>query len=270
VDAPQTATVPLRFTDFPNAAALRAEADRNGEGELTAWRQAIARLGEDGNVAALFPFWQDGELPATAAAVGAEWTEGRWPQKQALDFHSPSDRLRFHIAGALPALTLLARVRVDALTNDYNALLLPTHYTKGSLHWILERGGELRLTMLGEPRAPISSHGWDGPVSAPAVSSMDLGRWICLATTYDSATGEVIHYCDGREAGRGQFARHLPAQLGDVEFGNWGADGSSPDNAWTRHQRPNQRQRHFTGRLDFLTIIRRVLTAEELRPLMQP
>ncbi len=270
VEGPRVSAIPLRADDFPSAAAFQAAAAESGAGEFDLWKQAVESLGRDAAVAALFAFWKEDDLPFGAAMVGAERAEGRWPEKSALDLHGPRDRLRFNVADELPSLTLLARVRVEALANDYNALLLPSHYTAGSLHWILERGGELRLTMLADPTRPLDSGGWDGPVSAPALTGMDLGRWITLATTYDSGTGLVIHYCDGREAGRGTFARRLPARLGDVDFGNWGADGSSPDNEWIRHQPPHQKRRHFTGRLDFLTVVRRVLTADELLPLMQP
>ena len=270
VEGPRVSAVPLRIDDFPSAAAFDEAAARSGAGEFDQWRRSVDRLGRDPAVAALFAFWNEDDLPFAAAVVRAEWAAGRWPEKSALGFHGPRDRLRFRVEEGLPSLTLLARVRVEALANDYNALVLPSHYTAGSLHWILERGGELRLTMLADPARPLHSGGWDGPVSAPALTPMDLGRWITLATTYDSVTGRVIHYCDGREAGRGMFARRLPAQLGDVEFGNWGADGVDADNEWIRHQPPNQKKRHFTGRLDFLTVVRRVLTAEELLPLMQP
>jgi hypothetical protein len=93
---------------------------------------------------------------------------------------------------------------------------------------------------------------------------MDFGRWLFLATTYDASNGTVTHYRDGQEVGRSQFRKHLPAMLGSVEFGNWGADGTQPDNAWVKSQPQNQVTRNFVGRIDELVILSRVMPAEEI------
>ena len=167
------------------------------------------------------------------------------------------------------AITLLAWVRVDSLPNDYNSLLLPTHYAAGSLHWTIERGGELRLTLRNTLEQTNSPHNWDGPVSGLAVSNMDFGRWLFLATTYDSATGEVTHYRDGQPCGSAKFPHRIPAVVGPVEFGNWGADETSPDSLWTKHQPASMRVRNFVGRLDELTILDRAMPAEEIARLYQ-
>ena len=134
---------------------------------------------------------------------------------------------------------------------------------------MLERGGELRLTMVNNPARTLFQDGWDGPVSGPAVSNMDFGRWLFLATTYDAITGTVTHYRDGQQIGQGKFAHRLGAVLGPVEFGNWGADGTTPDNEWTRAQLPNQRTRNFVGRLDELSILARVLPPAEIARLYE-
>jgi hypothetical protein len=270
VDSPQPAAIPFSVQGFPKTETLEAVAAAEADSRYAAWQESIRLLANDPSTACIFPFWKEDELPLNAAVAGVKWSEGRWETKAALEFHSRSARLKFQVPEALPALTLLACVRVDALSNDYNSLLLPTRYSAGSLHWTLERGGELRLTMLTNPIEPLTTGRWDGPVSALAVTSMDLGRWISLATTYEAATGQVVHYRDGQEVGQGVFSRKLLAKLGDVEFGNWGADGTHPDNAWISQQLRHQRQRNFTGRLDFLTVVRRVLSKPELRALMLP
>lgn len=273
--------VPLRAGDFPSGEELARRAAEDSRLRFDAWRAAAAALAQDPDALAGFNFdgepeWQravTSRLPSATAEdhgtlVGAAWTSGRWPGKQAVEFRSRGDRLRFTVPGAHAALTLMAWVRVDSLPNDYNSLLLPTEYSAGSLHWTIERGGEMRLTMLNDPQAPLSSGGWDGPVSGPAISSMDFGRWIFLATTYDSASGVVTHYCDGHPAGSGVFQHRHPAVLGPVEFGNWGADsGSSPTSQWWRDQPASIRVRNFVGRLDSLHILRRALSAAEIAAL---
>ena len=273
--------VPLRAADFPSGEELAHRAAEDSRLRFNAWREAAATLAQDPDALAGYTFdgepeWQrkvTSRLPGAPAEssgtlVGAAWTGGRWPGKQAVEFRSRGDRLRFAVPGAHAALTLMAWVRVDSLPNDYNSLLLPTEYSAGSLHWTIERGGEMRLTMLNDPKAPLTREGWDGPVSGPAISSMDFGRWIFLVTTYDSTSGTVTHYCDGYPVGTGVFQHRRPAVLGQVEFGNWGADsGSSPTSQWWSDQPASIRVRNFVGRLDSLHILRRALTAGEIAAL---
>ena len=274
--------IPARPADFPNGEALAISADAAGRERSKEWKTAMTALAAD--PATLLSYTFDDEVESSrsvsnrgaqavaeshGALVGAGWTGGRWPGKRALEFRSLGDRLRFTVPGAHREITLMAWVRVDSLPNDYNALLMPTHYQPGSLHWTLERGGELRLTLRNTDTQQNGNRFWDGPVSGPAVSNMDFGRWLFLATTYDSATGLVTHYRDGQPSGSARFPHRLPAVLGPVEFGNWGADPASPDAAWKKSELPNQRIRNFVGRLDELTVLDRALPAEEIARLYQ-
>jgi hypothetical protein len=274
--------IPVRPADFPNGEELARHADAEGRARAKEWQAATTRLAADPATLLSYTFDNETQWSRTVknrasrateeshgALVGAGWTGGRWPTKRALEFRSLADRLRFTIPERRDKLTLMAWVRVDSLPNDYNSLLLPSRYVPGSLHWMLERGGELRLTMVNNPARTLSQDGWDGPVSGPAVSNMDFGRWLFLATTYDAVTGTVTHYRDGQRIGQGKFTHRLGAVLGPVEFGNWGADGTSPDTAWTRSQESYQRTRNFVGRLDELSILARVLPAEEIARLYE-
>ena len=274
--------IPMRPADFPNGEELARSADAAGRVRSREWKAAMDTLAADPATLLSYTFDEDVESSRSVlncaaqavteshgALVGAGWSGGRWPGKRALEFRSLGDRLRFTLPGAHRAITLMAWVRVDSLPNDYNSLLMPSHYQAGSLHWTLERGGELRLTLRNTDTQRNRHEDWDGPVSGLAVSNMDFGRWLLLATTYDSATGLVTHYRDGQPCGSGRFAHHLPAVLGPVEFGNWGADPASPDTAWKKGERPSLRQRNFVGRLDELTIVERVLPAEEIAALYE-
>ena len=269
--------IPARPADFPNGEELARSADAAGRVRSKEWKATMSALAADPATLLSYPLDGDTESERSVmnraaqavteshgALVGAGWTGGRWPGKRALEFRSLGDRLRFNLPGAHEALTLMAWVRVDSLPNDYNSLLMPTRYAIGSLHWTIERGGEIRLTLRNTDRTGNRNEDWDGPVSGPAVSDMDFGRWLFLATTYDAKTGIVSHYRDGRPIGRGRFAHRLPAVLGPVEFGNWGASASSTDTEWIDRQLRNQRTRNFVGRLDELTILARVLSPEEI------
>ncbi len=76
------------------------------------WRAASSRLDEDPSLLVHFDFEQadpsDWRLPNTsklkgaapdATIVGCQWTEGRWPDKRALEFRNVSDRVRLSVAG---------------------------------------------------------------------------------------------------------------------------------------------------------------------------
>jgi hypothetical protein len=267
---------------FPNGEELAHRTDAAGRARLATWRQATERLRKDPALVVGYSFDQEQEwgrsvknhLPGASAdsngaLVGAGWVTGRWPGKQAIEFRSLGDRLRFQVPGAFPELTVMAWMRVDSLPNDYNALLMPSRYQKGALHWSLERGGELRLTMRNHSAKMMEAGGWDGPVSGAAVSNMDFGRWLFLATTYAAESGQVVHYVDGRPVGTGTFEHRLPAILGAMEFGNWGADDTLAENRWIRQQQPNLRLRNFVGRLDELNIFSRVLAPAEILSVFQ-
>ena len=277
VEGAELRDIPVRPTDFPNGEELARRSDSAGRDRFSRWKDDIARLAAEPDTLLCYTFDDEPEWSreltnratqkvseSHGAIVGAGWAGGRWPGKRALEFRSLGDRLRFTVPGSHRALTLVAWVRVDSLPNDYNSLLLPTRYSAGSLHWTLERGGELRFTMRTAGGADKSLGGWNGPVSGPVVSNMDFGRWLFLATTYDAAGGSVTHYRDGQEVGRGQFTKQVPAVLGSMEFGNWGADGTKPDNQWTKLQDVRHVTRNFVGRLDELVILDRVMPAEEI------
>jgi hypothetical protein len=277
VEGSELRDIPPRPTDFPDGEELAKRADSAERDRFSQWKTDIASLSAEQQTLLCYTFegeeeWSRGvsnhaHQPAAdshGAIVGAGWTGGRWPGKRALEFRSLGDRLRFTVPGSHSALTLMAWVRVDSLPNDYNSLLLPSQYKAGSLHWTLERGGELRLTMCNTDTPGYGANSWSGPVSGPAVSNMDFGRWLFLTTTYDATTGIVVHYRDGNEVGRSRFKRPVPAVLGIVEFGNWGVDATKPRNEWVNKQAPGLQTRNFVGRLDELVILDRVMPPEEI------
>ena len=66
--------------------------------------------------------------------VGCEWATGRWPDKRALEFKRPGDRVRIDVPGEFDALTVAAWVRVDALPARHQALVLTHGHQVGHLH----------------------------------------------------------------------------------------------------------------------------------------
>ena len=196
--------------------------------------------------------------------VGTAWTRGRWPGKRALEFSGRSDRILFQLDRPAAAATYLAWIRFDSLSNAYNFLLMPDWQSEYSLQWMVTGQGELRLALSNGKGDPSTTAGWDGPVKCPAVSNLDLGRWIFLASTYDSSTGTVVHYRDGRAIGSGTFPSRLPVKFGAYSFGNW--DAGARD---VSRKQSKDRYRNFNGRLDELAILSRALSAEEIARLHQ-
>lgn len=274
--------VPIRRGDFPDGENFSKRALADSVQRQANWNEAVHDLAKDPTALVVFHFdeeneWKravtnlvkDAPVESHATIVGAGWTAGRWKGKNGLEFRTLGDRLRFSVAGAHQQLTAMAWIRVDSLPNDYNSLLLPTHYQQGSLHWNIERGGEMRLTQLSDISDPVNPLSWNGPVSGKGFSGLDLGRWLCIVTTFDANSGEVIHYRDGVAVGSGSFSKKYPIVLGEMEFGNWGADGKSSDNQWILTQLQNHRVRNFVGRIDHLSILSRVMSAEEIADFYQ-
>jgi hypothetical protein len=269
--------IPSRPHAFPDQRDLvQQEAIEAGQ-RRKAWALAMDRLANDPDALAVFTCedetqWSRGVKNQAAkpnpeshgALVGAGWTGGRWPGKRGLEFRSQGDRLRFSVPGEYATVTCMASVRVDSLPNLYNSLLMPSRYETGAFHWTLERGGELRLASVHTISKGNQHHAWEPPISASAISDMDFGRWISLATTYDSNTGIVLHYRDGEMVGMGEFPRHPPVRLTAMEFGNWGARRDQKENRWIARQPEEWDTRNFVGRLDELVILQRALTATEI------
>ena len=240
------------------------------------WNESFTRISQDS--AALLACNFSPEHPAdrtiinlaaksavsrSISLVGASWSEGRWPGKSAVEFSGTGDRLRLDAQGYHQRLTMICWTRVDNLPNEYNGLLMPNGYRAGSVQWMLRRDGYLRFSMVNGLDSPGTPEGWDRVIIAPAIAPTDLGRWVFLATTYDSITGRVIHYRNGSAVGEGRLERPLPAHLGSMGVGNW-AGGSIPSPS-DKSPKPKSFYRNLVGRIDELAVLSRVLTPDEVR-----
>lgn len=159
-------------------------------------------------------------------AVGVHWAQGRWPEKEALEFKRPGDRVRMNLDGIYKALTLTCWVKVDAVDKTYNSLLLTDGYENGEPHWQIYENGSLMFSIIYRP-----DHETKGPkhnqmyFSKPVFTTDSLGRWHHLAVTYDNESGEAIQYFDGKEISREVSKLHVPGRpisFGPCEIGNWG------------------------------------------------
>lgn len=197
------------------------------------------------------------------AAVGARWTQGRWPQKDALEFRNPGDRIRLKLEGTYTALTLACWVKVDSVDKKYSGLLLTDGYDNGEPHWQIYEDGSLMFSLMYRPADPPVKPQQRGKwnqmyFSKPVFTAANLGRWHHIAVTYDNQSGEVIQYFDGREVSREVHSLHQPDRplsFGPCEIGNWGLPTEG-------HQFPI---RNLNGAIDEFAIYSTALSATEIQ-----
>lgn len=179
------------------------------------------------------------------AIVGCQWTEGRWPGKRALEFKSPSDRVRISIPGTYESFTLSAWVRIEGWDRWLSSLLLTDEFKPGAIHWQLSDKGQI---ILGLNNGALENH-----FSPPVISRDDLGRWLFLTTTYDAQTRLVKHFLNGRLVSTSSVRSPYPITPGNAEIGNWSTFGESLHKC-----------RVFNGRIDEFTLSSRALSDTEI------
>ncbi len=256
----ELAANPADFAALGELDARNADSQRS---EFARWRQRGDALNRDVGLLVRFEF-QDaagsrrlrnavaGSEVADGSIVGATWTQGRWPGKQALEFRNVSDRVRLAIPGELAALTLSAWVRVHGLDRAFNSLFMSESWGERRVHWQITREGRVRLGVAG--RAAERHVDYDTPV---LFSPERLGRWTHLAVVFDPAAREVRHYADGELLARLPLSDASPLRLGIAELGNW--------NDQRRHG--GVAIRHLSGAMDEFALWRRPLAADEIRAL---
>jgi hypothetical protein len=231
------------------------------------WRVANSRLNQDPSLLVHFDFDQaepsGGQLHNTSARkdivpdatiVGCQWIEGRWPDKQALEFRSVSDRVRMSVPGEFESLTLAAWVRVQGLDRQFNSLFMCDGFEAGTLHWLIRKDGVLGLTAIGSGSGDVQI------VPSPPVLTLDqYGMWVHLAVVLDGRAKRVVHYVNGLQVNEKGLKMNPPFRVGAAELGNWSASGV-PDS-------DPSLIRNFSGAMDEFCLFGRALNQEEIRAL---
>ncbi len=253
---------------FPASSALDDVDGAFAESRFQKWKTFSNNLKRDSSLIAYFTFeperpWdrvlhnqgQGNEAGLNGAIVGAKWTGGRWPGKQALDFKSPADRVRLILPGEFDALTFAVWVRLDGLDRKWNSLLLTDDWNPGSIHWQFGQSGEMVLGTRG--RKVYKNY-----FSKNEIGFDDLGRWMFLATVFDPEKGEVKHMIDEKVISRETIdgpEHFLPIRFGAMELGNYRPAGKSG----------TQDVRNFNGRMDEFMLFNRALSDEQLVEIFQ-
>ena len=231
------------------------------------WQLANARLNQDPSLLVHLEFqnlstsdWtlrnaaEGNRSVQDATIVGCQRAEGRWREKQALEFQSVNDRVRLAVPGNFDALTLSAWVCVKGLDRQFNSLFMCDGFDPGTIHWLIRNDGVLGLTVFG----PDAGH--FQIVASPPVLTLDrLGTWLHLAVVVDGKAGQVVHYINGPPVARQDLKLGPPFQLGAAELGNWNAkSGSNPAPALIRN---------LSGALDEFELYNRALSDAEVHEL---
>lgn len=231
------------------------------------WRAAGTRLDEDPSLLVHFEFepsdpsdWRllnsSKRRNATpdATIVGCQWTEGRWPDKRALEFRNVSDRVRLEVPGEYGALTLAVWLRVQGLDREINSLFMSDGFEESTVHWSLRNDGVLGLTAIGDApgRFQICA-------SPPALGLDQLGLWVHLAAVIDGTSKRVIHYLNGRPVSEHALRIGPPYRIGVAELGNWNSRGFPKNDPFMI--------RNFSGAMDDFCLFSRALNADEIHRL---
>jgi hypothetical protein len=163
--------------------------------------------------------------------VGCRRAEGRWPEKQALEFQSGNDRVRLAVPGEFDSMTLSAWVRVKGLDRQFNSLFMCDGFEAGTIHWLIRNDGVLSLAVKG----PDSGN--SEIIASPRVLTLDrIGMWTHLAVVIDGKNRKVVHYVNGNAVARHALKLRPPFRLGSAELGNWNAQtGPNPAPSPTRN-----------------------------------
>jgi hypothetical protein len=212
---------------------------------------SVAAFRKDPTLIALFDF----KLPEQFSGVFRR-VQGRWPGSHAPEFVQPGDHIKVDVGGGQewPQLTLATWVRIDQLGSPYQSLYHTDGWqaeTLGQVHWMLTKDNTMRLALRGNTLAAgsVEKHGY--PDSMTSVLP-ERGRWVHLATVYDSEARTVRFYLNGQFDKETRQEVAYPARLGAAQIGNWNRD-----------------DRKLSGRMDEFLLLGRALSDVEVRELYQ-
>lgn len=250
MDQGTSATRDLRTAAFIQPDEMSALTAGLAAGQRARAEASLQKLRTDPALISLLDFESN-----TAVGEGVyRMVQGRWPGSRAPEFVHVGDHLKLNVGGdrSWPQLTLAAWVRIDRLGEPFQSLLHTDGWSKnnpGQVHWMITGATTMRLALIGNTLAPGADERDGFPDSRTSVLP-EQGRWVHLASVYDSEKKTVRFFLNGRfdKETRQQVAS--PARLGPAQIGNW-----------------NHRDRKLSGRVDELLILGRAMSDEEVHAL---
>lgn len=203
-------------------------------------------------------------LDATVQASGT--APGRFEQKPTVQLARDTDFVAAEMDRELSAVTLAGWFWIDEMRGEFSSLFNSKGTAEvadyvGGIHWHINRVRARGLVDswsidFGQARHRVAAPGaWSDLASTGWQPETLSRRWVHLAMSFDSETGDSRLYVDGREVARSQAQDAVPIRLGQFHLGNWDAAGTVPG---------LDRVRPLRGRIDEFVIVGRVLTPAEI------
>lgn len=240
------------------------------------WNRGIEELKKDPSLLALYSFQESSEWDRVlvnsefdangvgdGAVVGCEWASGRWSSKRALQFKSPSDRVRVDVPAFHDSITLSCWLRIDSLDRDM-AIMHPDTAQPEFMHWTLDTNangsvGSLHLAVTDTINGQEAREHFNS--GSLCLKSKDIGNWIHVAVTYDPVAKLVTHYKNGAVAGICNIKRKQRVGIGIANLGNW------PYKTWA--EGTVYEFRNLDGAMDEFIAFARVLDSGEIKEIFE-
>jgi ferric-dicitrate binding protein FerR (iron transport regulator) len=259
---------------FVSFADLDNRSDLEGISQFEKWRAFSNDLRKDPRLIAYYTFDQATPWNRTlrneaqsgpeldGAIVGARRVDGRWPgRKSALEFNPTGSRTRVFIPGEFASLSFVCWARIDSLDRQYNALFLSDNFQEGEAHWQIRNDGKLMLSLKHREGETNSSRTYFSPVIWDRTLS---GRWIHLATVFDTVSQTIVHYVNGEQVSHEKIdpeRQFHTTRIGAGEIGNWGLPLRADD--------PWFAIRNLNGAIDEFAIFSEALSASKIEMMYQ-
>jgi len=250
-----------RYTDGELATAPRLVENNfptTGAIGLQRWRHYEEKMRKDSSLLAFFPFERTDDNAVltnrinsmgvdNGRIVGARWTTGRWPGKEALLFDRDTDYVQLEIPGTYRELSIAVWLKVDRFDFPLNTILNSDGYDLGDIHF--------QLTRQGYPRGGVVV---EGPLEEEILEySVSPGEWVHVASVLETKTCTQKIYLDGVLARHRKWDNAEAMRPGSCRLGNWlPVANVGPQN------------RALRGRIDELAIWNRALPEGEIRSLV--
>lgn len=267
-------SLPPEPGSFISLADLDTRSDLEGISRFEKWRAFSNDLRNDPRLIAYYTFDQATPWNRTlrneaqsgaeldGAIVGARRVGGRWPgRKGALEFKPTGSRTRVYIPGEFASLSFACWARIDSLDRQYNALFLSDNFQVGEAHWQIRNDGKLMLSLKHREGEQNSSRTYFSPVIWDQTMS---GRWVHLATVFDTKTQTITHYVNGEQVSHEKIEAERQfhtTRIGAGEIGNWGLPFRADD--------PWFAIRNLNGAIDEFAIFSEALSAGKIEAMYQ-
>lgn len=238
----------LRSSAFIQADEMSELTAGLAAGQRARSEAALEKLKHDPALITLLDFETDDTLPGVYRRV-----QGRWPGSHAPEFVHVGDHLKLDVGGGRdwPQLTLAAWVRLDRLGAPYQSLLHTDGWDSsnpGQAHWMVTHHATMRLALRANTLVLGSGEQYEADSLTPVLP--EQGRWVHLASVYDSQARTVRFYLNGRFDKEVRFQVSHPARLGPAQIGNW-----------------DRNDRKLSGRVDELLLLGRAMSDDEIQAL---